>query len=56
MANPTNKVHNMTESEIAIWVIKNNPEKAMLYYNNNLQPVIKTQFPIDELVFHLVLL
>ena len=39
----------MSSDEIAMWVIKHNPGKATLYYNNVLQPVIKTEFPIDKM-------
>lgn len=45
------KVNYMSEEEIAMWILKHNPDKVYLYYDTTLNPVIKPIIAIDHLDF-----
>lgn len=47
MSSLTKKVPYMSEEEIAIWIIKHNPENVSLYYTSLHEPVIKTKISLD---------
>ena len=43
------KVPYMSEEEIAMWIVKNNPGVSSLHYNSLHEPVIKTKISLDYL-------